>query len=814
MVLSFKLADHHVALRRHSFSAPAGLALYSINNCVEGLKELSVRVTRLTRRAQEERLRQVREKVLLDLYIPGQNNKSRSIGDLRFPDPSPVIIAEQLLDEILITTINSMSNSKSDKVRVCHQCHAPLSDEVHIGVPSGVGRCPLEHWLGCKGDITSGMDKNSKVWSACPTMVSSDSETGSELELEVSPTEKVPGKLPCSVEMAAAGLEKALGSTVEDELQPSPLYRPDDVTTDSSEDDELISQREELKQLQREIDQQAVANKAAEKTARREERRRKLAQEKVELARQTKILREQQVSLSAQSSRVSAQLPNLLGTAAGTSVPTSTGTRAKDLKDKVAEHEAKKARKAASKLAQQQQNQGGGMTMGGIRALPDVRQEVEEYIMRLKAIVPTLASDPTAVGFTSSTFQPEGVHSGSRAQTSENTKSKKKYIYVAELGQVIPIVDSLNDLPAVAAGTTRTSRPIPDIQDSPESDSECSEDEDCQVEPESGMRFAWKRHSNGNKFFKPVPIHGHSSEMKVTYQLDETTGNYEKIMVPKQQLGMKKPSTKVNVKTVATTATPQYKDHRVASSKGSRAGVPIRKEERQSSFVSSDPDKQGKESRLPSLVQFARDCPVSWTNKVTTSGLNPVLFSWAYVAELLATRSGQVPSLQAGELEARLQHFLSVLEVTLQTTVQTDFASDSWKVARLYHQKVQDKVDSGVYDWLELSQQWGTATLPHELMAANAELATKDVKKSPPKKRGAGNAGDKRRGDTGDKADDKKLCSSWNNSDTRGKCKWEVENEGRKCNFLHICSWCKTEHSQTNFHQKVFCKKRQEKEGE
>ena len=195
-------------------------------------------------------------------------------------------------------------------------------------------------------------------------------------------------------------------------------------------------------------------------------------------------------------------------------------------------------------------------------------------------------------------------------------------------------------------------------------------------------------------------------------------------------------------------------------------------------------------------VQYTRDCPVSWTSKVTSSGLNPLLFSWAFIAELLATRTGQAPSLQDGELEARLQHFLSVIEVTLQTTSQTDFSSDSWKVARLYHQKVQDKVDAGVYSWLELSNQWGTATLPHELMAANAELAVKQPRKkfekSPTRK----------------KTEDKKgqsICYSWNTSDTKGKCKWEVDNEGQKCPRLHHCSWCKTELNQTHIHQKSFC---------
>ena len=44
------------------------------------------------------------------------------------------------------------------------------------------------------------------------------------------------------------------------------------------------------------------------------------------------------------------------------------------------------------------------------------------------------------------------------------------------------------------------------------------------------------------------------------------------------------------------------------------------------------------------------------------------------MSQLLASRIGQAPAFEDGELEARLQHFLSVLEVTLQATVQSDFA--------------------------------------------------------------------------------------------------------------------------------------------
>ena len=159
-------------------------------------------------------------------------------------------------------------------------------------------------------------------------------------------------------------------------------------------------------------------------------------------------------------------------------------------------------------------------------------------------------------------------------------------------------------------------------------------------------------------------------------------------------------------------------------------------------------------------------------------------------------------------MEARLQHFLSVIEVTLQTTSQSDFASDSWKVARLYHQKVQDKVDAGVYSWLDLSKQWGTATLPHELMAANAELAPRQATRKKGEKSPKGRKNDDKKGFS------QELCFTWNNSNTQGKCKYEVDNKGQKCIKQHYCSWCKAEHNVTSFHQKAFCRKRLEKENE
>ena len=218
--------------------------------------------------------------------------------------------------------------------------------------------------------------------------------------------------------------------------------------------------------------------------------------------------------------------------------------------------------------------------------------------------------------------------------------NKHNFVYVAELGQIIPMVTRLSDLPTATGRSGGAARPVPVIDDSSESDSECSADEDCPLEPEPGTRFAWKKHNDGHKFFKAVPAHDPVPEMTVAYQLDKTTGNYEQVFIPKQQKALRSSKTmsggvKVASKLsssdrrAATVASHEvYKDHRAAPTRGGLGTV--RREERQPSFVSSDHDKQGKETKLPALVQYARDCPVSWTSKVTSSGLNPLLFSWAF----------------------------------------------------------------------------------------------------------------------------------------------------------------------------------------
>ena len=186
---------------------------------------------------------------------------------------------------------------------------------------------------------------------------------------------------------------------------------------------------------------------------------------------------------------------------------------------------------------------------------------------------------------------------------------------------------------------------------------------------------------------------------------------------------------------------------------------------------------------------------MAWTEKITSDQLNPIIWSWAFIADILAARTGQAPDLEAGELEARLQHFLNVLEVTLQTSGKTDYTGDSWKVARLYHTKVQAKVDQGTTSWCKMVDRWDSATLPHELMAAQqAPRQTRNKQRDPERLKDA---------------DDRVLrCGYWNAWETEGICKWESENPGEKCNRLHECTYCLTKKFKPVNHQRLFYVKR------
>ena len=106
-------------------------------------------------------------------------------------------------------------------------------------------------------------------------------------------------------------------------------------------------------------------------------------------------------------------------------------------------------------------------------------------------------------------------------------------------------------------------------------------------------------------------------------------------------------------------------------------------------------------------------------------------------------------------------------------------------------------------------------------MAAMQELGNK------PKLRGDGTRGDGTRGEVGrgsggragDKVDpnlrkEKRTCPTWNKSEVKGKCGFEIEHPSLKCRYAHECSWCKFKSLSPLDHQRSFCRRKQEREAD
>ena len=703
------------------------------------------------------------------------------------------------------------SEVKTKKPRRCHQCHTPLVETVHSGIKTGVGVCSLPHWHACDGNIPEGDECKGKVWAPCPPSDDSPSDdSASDAKVsEVGVTDSDPEVLP---KKNRNETESTSGKHVET------VVEVDDKNSgvSSSDDEESQKKQQLLEKLQEEIraekEKAATANLAVQEKKRQKLLRRE--QRAAALADQERLLRDQLKQAKSATLSVKPSPKSVTTSAKSKSVGKSSApscVQQKFLSDQVAEHEARQQQKAAQRKLKQQQA-AGNLTIDGIRKIPDVQREALDLMSKLQEMIPSLAKDPSSTSGHGVTTQPAGVFSHKGRGVHEQSNS---YVYVASLGRAVPVVNTPADVPN---GYTFVEH---DGGDS-DSDDECSADEDCTLSPDPGHRFLWRRNTDGSKYFVPVPERrGVSPAQTWSYVLDKATGRYEK----RQVSGQQKPSqsnSQPRRRDEPVLSSPRYVDHRVLSGSASRSGQSQhlrRREERQPTYVCPDTqsERQGKDSAkgLPDLVHFARECPVSWTNKVTSDKLNPILWSWAYVSHLLATRTGQAPMLADGELEARLQHFLNVLEITLQTTTQTDFAADAWKVARLYHTKVQQKVDCGEYSWVQMLQQWGAATSPHELMAARAEIPLIVKQKVAPTD---GLTGGVKVGTKGAKKDveekKKQICFSWNNCETRGKCKFEVENEGEACPRIHACSWCKTKDNKPLTHQKRFCRKRIEEEGE
>ena len=143
---SFLEVSSCTPLRRHSWSAPAGLLL---EGCLSRVASLSRRVDRVRDQVRQSGQGRSSE---LDTWATDQ-------------------IVESVLDGLLSCVIQSGESSNMSKSRQCHHCHRPLSHPEHDGIGAGVNQCTLEHF-----DLCPGGRKTSKDWTGCPVDDSDETE--------------------------------------------------------------------------------------------------------------------------------------------------------------------------------------------------------------------------------------------------------------------------------------------------------------------------------------------------------------------------------------------------------------------------------------------------------------------------------------------------------------------------------------------------------------------------------------------------------------------------------------------------------------
>ena len=213
-----------------------------------------------------------------------------------------------------------------------------------------------------------------------------------------------------------------------------------------------------------------------------------------------------------------------------------------------------------------------------------------------------------------------------------------------------------------------------------------------------------------------------------------------------------------------------------------------------------------KEGKIPlSIASHARNLPMEYARSATSKNMNFAVFMYGAIHELHSSRIGITPAMQRGVLEAKLQHLLNVIHVTCLNSSAADFKPVAWSVGRTYHNLIQAKVDSGREGWTDFDVLHRGSPHAAEMIAAEREHRAaltakpeKVVKKTDRKD---------------DRKDEKPTCTTWNEYEEEGKCKYEAEHPGEKCNRSHHCSYCKKKYPANHtLHQARFCKRKLEDE--
>lgn len=225
--------------------------------------------------------------------------------------------------------------------------------------------------------------------------------------------------------------------------------------------------------------------------------------------------------------------------------------------------------------------------------------------------------------------------------------------------------------------------------------------------------------------------------------------------------------------------------------------VPLPQQLRQSTASASRQGKSSDQQEVPKILtvsDWAKMCPTKSAPTVTMKNMNLPMYLWGRLGELRAANAGICGSLPADELEARLRHIQTVLQICMQNSVPSEFSNYGWELARCYDQQIQATMDSGCATWVGFDKEFPRTAHPGFLMEASTE-----VKKPVQKK-------EQKKVDGNETGNNKKVCNVFNSCMQRKKCQHEVDNPAAgRCKMRHECSHCKKEHNKSAFHQIWWC---------
>ena len=129
------------------------------------------------------------------------------------------------------------------------------------------------------------------------------------------------------------------------------------------------------------------------------------------------------------------------------------------------------------------------------------------------------------------------------------------------------------------------------------------------------------------------------------------------------------------------------------------------------------------------------------------------------------------------EFTTRLQHLVNTMQCVVLNSSLSDYNDKAWQIGREYNNRVVQDVQDGVKSWASLSPslQADCYVFARDWFSNKSEnKSDKNVKK-----------------DSKDQPKAPMTCRDYNTkANDNEKCTWETENEGKRCNRLHVCSTC------------------------